>query len=187
MKKLLTAFLAIFLLFVGTLLASPQQTYAFTSAVLGTGVVGEQSVSVDGHQVKDPKDPVVADSSSPTFSGYTIANAGVLLIISSDPIEAETLSDANGYWFYTMESPLEPGQHTLTLKITDSNGITSEETLAATFVIPEVKGEETTKPITTEAPLPKTPRINYLTISLIVLGSLVLLGAIYAFFSRKPR
>ena len=186
MKKLLTAFLATFLLFIGTLLVNPLPTHAFPS-VLGTKVIGEQGVSIDGHQVTDPKDPVVADSSRPTFSGYTIANAVVLLIISSDPIEEETLSDANGYWIYTMESPLETGQHTLSLKITDSNGITSEKTLAATFIVPEVKGEETTTPITTEPPLPKTPRINYLTISLTVLGSLVLLGATYAFLNRKSR
>ncbi len=186
MKKLLTAFLATFLLFVGTLLANPSQTYAFP-ATLGAKVAGGQEVSIDGYQVTDPKNPVVADSSRPTFSGYTIANAQVLLIISSDPFEAETLSDANGYWIYTMESPLGAGQHTLSLKITDSTGATSEEVLAATFIVPEVKGEETTTPAITETPLPKTPRINYLTISLIVLGSLVLLGAIYAFLSRKPR
>ncbi len=186
MKKLLNAFLVTFLFLVGTLLVSPPPTYAFPS-VLGARVIGEQGVSIDGHQVADPKVPIVADSSSPTFSGYTIANAEVLLIISSDPFEAETLSDGKGYWLYTMESPLETGQHTLSLKITDSNGITSKEALAATFIVPEVKGEETTAPVTTEIPLPKTPRINYLTISLVVLGSLVLLGAIYAYLSRKPR
>ena len=186
MKKLLTAFLVTSLLFVGTLLASPSSTYAFSS-VLGTKVIGEQGVSIDGYQITDPENLIVVDSNYPTFSGYTVANAEILLIISSETIEAETLSDANGYWIYTMESPLEAGQHTLSLKITDSKGIASEETLAATFIIPEVKGEETTAPITTGTPFPKTPRINYLTISLIVLGSLVLLGAIYAFLSRKPR
>ena len=186
MKKILTAFLVTFLLSVGTFFANPSPTHAFPS-VLGTKVIGEQGVSIDGHQVTDPKAPIVTDSSSPTFSGYTIANAEVLLIISSDPVEAETLSDGKGYWLYTMESSLETGQHTLSLKITDSNGITSKETLVATFIVPEVKGEKTTTPAINGTPLPKTPRINYLTISLVVLGSLVLLGAIYAFLTRKPR
>ncbi|MFH2061746.1 MAG: hypothetical protein ABIJ43_02060, partial [Candidatus Beckwithbacteria bacterium] len=84
-----------------------------------------------------------------------------------------------------MENPLEVGQHTLTLKITDSSGIASEEILVATFNTPEVKGEEVT--VSTDTPLPKTPRINYLSISLIVLGSLLLLGVTYIFLARKSR
>jgi len=186
MKKLLTAFLATFLFFVGTLLANPSPTYAFPS-VLGTRVIGEQSVSVDGYQVKDPKEPIVVDTAQPTFTGYTVANAEILLIIRSEEIKAETLSDARGFWKYMLDKPLEAGQHTLSMQVTDSRRRTSKETLAATFIVPEVKGEQATIPVSDEVPLPKTPRINYLTISLIVLGSLVLLGAIYAFLSRKSR
>ena len=183
MKKLLAAFLATFLFFIGAL-ARPLSTYAFPS-VLGTRVVGNQEVYIDGYEVEDPYASIFTDSTKPTFSGYTTANAEVLLIIASDPIEIETLSDASGYWLHAMENSLEAGQHTLSLKITDSSGIASEEILAATFITPEVKGEETTA--STDTPLPKTPRINYFSITLIVLGSLLLLGVAYFFLARKPR
>ncbi len=169
----------------GLLINSPSASNAFTS-VLGTKVIGEQGVSIDRHQVEDPKTPIVADSAKPTFSGYTVSNAKVFLIINSDPIEAETLSDANGYWLYTIDTSLEVGQHTLSLKITDDIGVESEETIAATFIIPEVKGSQTSATLG-NTPLPKTPKINYLTITPVVLGSLTLLGTIYAFFNRRPR
>lgn len=184
MKKRLAFFLAVFLVFIGTFLVKPSLSFAFPS-VLGTKIIGDQEVFIDGYKIEDPEDPIVVYGTKPTFSGYTIANAEVLLIIASDPIEVETLSDANGYWFYTMENSLEAGQHTLSLKITDSSGIASEEILAATFIVPEVKGEETTA--STDTPLPKTPKINYLSISLIVLGSLALLGVAYIFLVRKSR
>jgi len=184
MKKRLAFFLAVFLIFTGVFLTKPSLSFAFPS-VLGTKIIGDQEVSIDGYKIDDPESPIVVDSTKPTFSGYTTANAEVLLIIASDPIEVETLSDANGYWFHTMENPLEAGQHALSLKITDSSGIASEEILVATFISPEVKGEETT--VSTDTPLPKAPRINYLSISLIVLGSLSLLGAAYILLVRKSR
>lgn len=171
--------------FVSTLLLNPTYSFAFPS-VLGAKVIGEQSVSIDGHQVEDPKTPVVADSAKPTFSGYTISNAKLVLIISDNPTEAETLSDADGSWLYTTGASIEPGQHTLSLKVTDDTGIESEETLVATFIIPEVKGSQTTSTLG-NVPLPKTPIINYLSITLIVLGSLTVLGTIYAFFNRRPQ
>lgn len=185
MKKGLTYILTVSLVFSGIFFASHSPLLAFPS-VLGTKVIGEQGVSVDGNLVEDPKTPIVANSSKPTFSGYTISNAEVLLIINSDPIEVKTLSDANGYWLYTMDTTLEVGQHTLSLKITDDMGVESEEMLAATFIVPEVKSSQTPA-ILGDTPLPKTPRINYLTITLIVLGSLALLGGTYAFLNRKPR
>ncbi|MBU1085428.1 MAG: Ig-like domain-containing protein [Patescibacteria group bacterium] len=184
MKKRLTIFLAVLLVFTGMFFAKPSLSFAFPS-VLGTKIIGNQEVYIDGYEVEDPYASIFIDSTKPTFYGYTIANAEVLLIIASDPIEIEILSDADGYWFHAMENPLEVGQHTLTLKITDSSGIASEEILVATFNTPEVKGEEAT--VSTDTPLPKTPRINYLSISLIVLGSLLLLGVTYIFLARKSR
>lgn len=185
MKNLVfRAFISLIIAF-GLFVNSPLATYALT-AVLGTKVIGEQGVSVDGNLVEDPKTPIVANSSKPTFSGYTISNAEVLLIINSDPIEVKTLSDANGYWLYVMDTSLEVGQHTLSLKITDDMGVESEEMLAATFIVPEVKNSQTPA-ILGDTLIPKTPRINYLTITLIVLGSLTFLGITYAFFNRKPR
>lgn len=178
-------FFATVLLFVFAI--GPTPTGAF-SAVLGAKIIGDEGVSIDGYQSDDPESPIMLDDSTPTFSGYTIPNASILLIIRSEPIERETLSDATGYWSYTFDEPLYAGQHTLSLKVTDKYGITSDEVLAATFTVPEVKGESIAPSLSpTSPPIPKNPKINYLTISLIVIGSLTLLGALYFYLARKPQ
>ena len=184
MKKLLSIIFVAILVVFGLLLTNSSITHAFPT-VLGTRVVGEQSVSVDGNEVVDPKISVPADSTTPTFTGYLTPNTKLLLIIRSNVLEAESLTDANGYWRYTTEKPLEVGQHTLSIKIVDRNGITSKEDLIATFTVPEVKASVTTNSI--ETPLPKISRINYFSVSLIILGSVLLLVIIYIFINRRPR
>ena len=182
--KLLSIILvAIFVVF-GLFLSSPSTSYAFP-AVLGTKIVGEQSVSVDGNEVVDPKISVPADSTTPTFTGYLTPNTKLLLIIRSNTLEAESLTDANGYWQYTTEKPLEVGQHTLSIRIVDKNDITSKEDLIATFTVPEVKASTTVNP--TETPLPKISNINYFSVSLVILGSILLLVIAYIFINRRPR
>ena len=184
--KRLTLFFTAILLFVFAI--SPAPVGAF-SAVLGAKVIGDEGVSIGGYQVEDPETPINSDTPTPTFYGYTIPNAEVTLIIRSEPREYTTLSDATGYWSYALQEPLEAGQHTLSLKVTDQYGITSDEVLAATFIPPEVKGESATPPpqSPTTPPIPKNPGLNYFTTTLIVLGSLLMLGAVYFYFVRKPQ
>lgn len=187
MKNKINRILTAFLVFLLLLLFGTRTSYAFPS-VLGARVIGEQSVSVDGYQVEDPEKPVAVDTAQPTFSGYTVANAEILLIIrSEEEIKAETLSDAKGFWKYTPDKPLTAGEHTLSMEVTDDRGRTSKEFLVATFIVPEVKGEQAITSVSDEVPLPKSPKINYLTISIGVLGVLALLGIVYAFLLRKPR
>ncbi len=184
MKRLIFFFTAI-LLFVFAI--GPTPVGAF-SAVLGAKVIGDEGISIGGYQVEDPEAPINTDTPTPVFYGYTIPNAEVTLIIRSEPIEYTTLSDATGYWSYTFQEPLPAGQHTLSLKVTDQYGITSNEVLAATFTVPEVKGESIVPSLSpTTPPIPKNPKINYLTISLVVIGSLALLGVLYFYLARKPR
>jgi len=186
MRRVLLFLFPAFLSFVILFGVSPKTILAFPS-VLGASVVGEEGVSVDGYQIKDPEEPIAVDTAQPTFSGYTVPNVEILLIIRSEEIKAETLSDAKGFWKHALDNPLEAGQHTLSIQITDNRGKTSKESLVATFIVPEVKGEQIAIPVSDEVPLPKSPTINYLTITIGVLGVLTLLGIVYAFFLRKPR
>lgn len=162
----------------------PKPVYALSS-VLGARVNADEGVSINGYIADDPKEPILLETATPTFSGYTNPNVTIILIIRSEPIERQTLSDATGYWSYTMDTPIPAGQHTLSLKITDQYGITSDETLAATFTTPEVKGESTIPPSPTTPPIPRNPVLNYFSTTLIVLGSLLLLAVGYFFLSRK--
>ena len=66
------------------------------------------------------------------------------------------------------------------MNVTDSDGNTSEEALVASFRVPGVKGESTVVS-------PEKLGPNYLTVSLVVLGALVLLAATYAFLTKKSR
>jgi len=70
------------------------------------------------------------------------------------------------------------------MNLTDSNGNKSEEVLVASFRAPGVKGESTTT-LPTVSPEKLGP--NYLTVSLAVLGGVILLGLIYAVLSKRSR
>ncbi len=94
MKRLILFFIAILLFFLAVV---PPPVGAF-SAVLGARTTGEEAVSINGYQASDPESPITLDTATPTFSGYTIPNANLLLIVRSEPIERETLSDATGFW-----------------------------------------------------------------------------------------
>ena len=184
MKRLIL-FITTILLFIFAIAPTPIGAF---SAVLGTKVIGDEGISIGGYQVEDPETPINTDTSTPTFYGYTIPNAELTLIIRSEPREYTTLSDTTGYWSYTIQEPLPTGQHTLSLKVTDQYGIASKEVLAATFTVPEIKGESIAPSLSpTTPPIPKNPKVNYLTISIGVIGSLALLGALYFYLVRKPQ
>ena len=53
MKKKIAFFLAVFLIFTGVFLTKPSLSFAFPS-VLGTRVIGNQEVYIDGYEVEDP-------------------------------------------------------------------------------------------------------------------------------------
>jgi hypothetical protein len=183
MSKLFSAISIGLVAYIGLIVPNISPAYAFP-AVLGSRVIANQ-VLIDGQQISDPNQVFVISSQKPVFSGYTTANSKITLTIRSKTVQAETLSDANGHWSYTPEESLSYGQHSLSLKITDKTGLVGDEQLAATFLIREgqVKGTLTSFPSTG---LPDRPEINYLTISLTVLGALLLLGTLYAFLLRRP-
>jgi len=171
--KILFTFIAVLLV----LGVSTTRVSAFSS-VLGAKTVLDE-VRIEGIKVTDPKAIITIYNHTPTFSGYTLSNVRVILVIKSEPIQRETLTDTNGYWSYTLNKSLESGQHTLTIRLVDSDGQSSEEELAATFQVQE-KGEVLgTK---TEA-IRSIP--NYWTFTIFVSGSLLLLLFAYLLIRRK--
>ncbi len=72
-----------------------------------------------------------------TFSGKTLPNATVTLEIRSDPITATTQSDSAGKWEYTLDEPLETGEHTITVAVTDTSGKTSQSSDPIAFLLEE--------------------------------------------------
>lgn len=186
MRNKIKKIFAIFLVFISLFLFKPGNLYAFPS-VLGTKIVGEQSLFIDGNEVTNPNEPVTTDSRTPIFYGYTVPNAEVVLFIESDFFEDTTTSNNDGYWKYTTKDDIEVGQHTLSLQIKDSKGSESDKFLAATFIVPDVKGESTEAISSNKEPLPRLGSLNYLTITFIVLGSLLLLSVAYFFITRRSK
>src|SRR3989344_3330381 len=173
MKMLMKLWIILPLLLIVFFISTPNSAYALSS-VLGTSKVAGEGITIGGVAIEDPTEELTVNSQTPTFSGYTLPNAKVTLIIRSEPIYRETLSDATGYWTYTLDIPIEEGSHTVSMNVTDSDGNTSEEALVASFRVPGVKGESTVVS-------PEKLGPNYLTVSLVVLGALVLLAATHAF------
>lgn len=163
-------------------LNSSQPVQAFSS-VLGTTSVSTQSISIGGNNITSPDVPVDVDNNKPSFSGYTIPNSKITLTFQSEPIIREALSDATGFWEYTLDVPLEPGTHELSMQVTDQNGNKSENKLVATFKVPESSVQAAIIP----SPIPKKIEFNYFTLTLGVIGSLTILGILYALIIKNSR
>ncbi|HIA91712.1 TPA: hypothetical protein EYO12_01170 [Candidatus Saccharibacteria bacterium] len=58
-----------------------------------------------------------------TFSGTAEPNKPVLIYIFSEPLVLATVSDGDGNWSYTLEEPLEPGDHEVYIAVEDEAGI----------------------------------------------------------------
>ncbi len=162
--------------------SSSQSVHAFSS-VLGANVAPTQSISIGGSTITSPDVPINVDSNKPSFSGYTTPNSKVTLTFQSQTIIREVLSDATGFWKYTLDVPLEPATHKISMQVTDKYGNKSENKLLATFIVPEANAQASIIP----SPIPKKMEFNYLTITLGVLGALAVLGIIYAWIIKNSR
>lgn len=124
---------AVFLLKEGNPLPqlSLSQTYNFTTTVQNQT---QQSTSASFPVLStDEKQEVEIDSPTsdetftdlqPEFDGTALPRADVEIIIqSSQEIRATIQADQNGNWSYRPDEPLEPGEHTLTVRSRDENGI----------------------------------------------------------------
>lgn len=76
------------------------------------------------------------DTDTITFAGKTAPNAFVVLTIAStESTVATTTSDADGNWSYTLPGPLEPGQHTVKVTVSDKDGKKVAESEAVPFTV----------------------------------------------------
>lgn len=66
------------------------------------------------------------------------ANAPVTISIQSDPIVVRTTSDKNGNVVYEVTDPLKPGNHTLTISITDPKDPAKIISVIKPFTLPAI-------------------------------------------------
>ncbi len=62
-----------------------------------------------------------------TFKGVSEPNAVLLLFVYSEPLVLTTTADSEGRWSYTLEDPLEPGQHEIFVAVEKDGNIMRSE------------------------------------------------------------
>jgi hypothetical protein len=80
-------------------------------------------------QITTPKEAQTFTDQQPRFSGKTVPNADVEIIINSG-IEIKTTVQSDGYgnWSYRPSTPLDAGNHTITINSPDSEGLIQQIT-----------------------------------------------------------
>ncbi len=113
-----------------------------------------------------PKEPAIASpdrneelhDSQPQFEGTALPNTEVQIEIhSNDPISTTVTSNSNGSWSYRPPTKLDPGEHTITIKTKNSQGIL--QTITRNFTV-FAEGSQFTEPSVspvqpTATPLPE--------------------------------
>ncbi|KXK27376.1 MAG: hypothetical protein TR69_WS6001000252 [candidate division WS6 bacterium OLB20] len=93
----------------------------------------------------DTSEPIEMSTEVLANEGYTLRGTGipsarVSILIYSDPVTAEAVTDDQGNWEYTITQELTPGDHTVYAALIDSNGVPQDyvEVLSFTVVSPVV-------------------------------------------------
>ncbi|HZJ18628.1 MAG TPA: fibronectin type III domain-containing protein [Patescibacteria group bacterium] len=84
-------------------------------------------------QITTPDQDEELSDQQPLFKGIALPNEEVKIIIESEIIEDKTTADAYGNWKYRPTTPLEPGNHTVTIITKNASGIL--KTITRSFVV----------------------------------------------------
>lgn len=117
-----------------------------------------------------------------TFTGTTIPNAFVTLTISSEPTIATTVSNDKGEWLYALPGPLEIGNHTIKIAVSDKYGKKVSESELVKFSI--VSGAKAVTPISITE-FVKDNTTTWLVV--IVVVALIVIVIVYFLARKKPQ
>ncbi len=108
-------------------------------------------------QITSPKNEEGLSDQQPSFQGKALPNESVeILIQSSHEISTTVKANANGSWSFRPDQKLEPGEHTVTIKTKDSNGIL--KTIRRSFTV-YAEGSQFTEPSVSPVQTTPTPTI----------------------------
>jgi len=84
--------------------------------------------------VKEPFEGEAINTQQPEFQGQGPQGATITIVLESEePIQATVRVNADGLWSWSPAVPLDPGEHQLTIRWLDTNGIT--RSLTRRFVV----------------------------------------------------
>lgn len=87
-------------------------------------VFREGSTETQNVTITNPENNEGFSDQQPSFEGTALPNEQVEIIIQSNhEIQTTVNADENGNWTFRPDTPLEPGEHTVTVKTRDENGI----------------------------------------------------------------
>lgn len=131
---------------------------SFTFPVLQVNPVESATVTI-----ASPENDESFPDLQPKFSGTGAPSENVEITIRSEEQQVTVQTDSKGNWTYRPGSPLEPGEHTITVKARDGKGIVREITRSfivlaegSQFTEPSVSPVSSQSPTQTPTPT-KTP------------------------------
>lgn len=118
------------------------------TATESAGVTGFPEVPEEGAAeepvILTPKSDEKLKDQKPLFEGKALPNSDVEITIQSNhEIITTVQTDENGNWEYRPDTPLEPGEHTITVKTLSASGIL--QTLTRSFTV-FAQGSQFTEP-----------------------------------------
>ncbi|MEN9407226.1 MAG: hypothetical protein RLZZ455_442 [Candidatus Parcubacteria bacterium] len=132
---------------------------SFTFPVLQVNPVESATVTIASPE-KDESFPDL----QPKFSGSAAPSESVEITLRSEEQQVTVQTDSKGNWTYRPSSPLEPGEHTITIKARDGKGILREVTRnfivlaeGSQFTEPSVSPISSQSPTQTPTPTRETP------------------------------
>lgn len=110
----------------------------------------------DKPQIITPDNKEAFHDAQPEFEGTALPSSSVQIEIHSDtPITTSVTANKNGSWSYRPTTRLSPGEHTITIKTKDKNGIL--QTITRSFTV-FAEGSQFTEP--SVSPQQVTPTVS---------------------------
>lgn len=169
-----------------SLLAPIAVAYSLPGYSIGSSrIVQDFKIYIDGEEIVNPHTRLTLTTNQPILFGYTLDNVRVNITVVSDSNSASSTqtvaSNNEGYWIYREDSELAQGSYTILMSMSDLTGTSTTVTKVGSFEIPEVLPEiiHTAADQRSLIPNPSLNSINYLTISLAVVGAMLLATLIY--------
>lgn len=136
----------------------PEDVDASESASTPSGSFPSSPATVDREntpQIISPERGEAFSDQQPSFEGSGLPNEIVEITIESEnPIKTSVQTDTKGAWSYRPDTPLAPGEHTITIKTKNSNGLV--QTLKRTFIV-KAEGSQFVEPSVSPSQATPTP------------------------------
>jgi hypothetical protein len=161
--------------------SKPAQPLVLSSEFKPEKVEVRNSITIQKVE-KPPEERTAAVEFKGTAEPYQI----VTILIYSNPIVVTVRADVNGVWTYSLDEPLEPGNHEAYVVVPQEDGTQVRSELSA-FFVPQVYAASSDNQTLERASAKKSPMIfNFILLSVIlILDAIVVLLIVYRFRSQK--